>query len=155
QIGRAHAATALASHDDVVAARVSVPPPPIAQAGVELPVLGPAAVPQPVETVILRRGSTRRFPREPITLPQLGTLLHAARAAVEPDCPGTAEPSLIVHAVGALDPGAYVVDTRRTGVVPLRHGRFRDEAGWLGLGQELPADAAVNIYWLVDLDAVL
>jgi hypothetical protein len=32
---------------------------------------------------------------------------------------------------------------------------LRAEAGFLGLGQELPADAAANIYWLVDLDAVL
>ena len=40
-------------------------------------------------------------------------------------------------------------------LVPLRAGRFRGEAGHLGLGQELPADAAVNVYWLVDLETVL
>src|SRR5262249_53566315 len=33
-------------------------------------------------------------------------------------------------------------------------GDFRREAGYLGLGQELPADASVNCYWLADLDAV-
>src|SRR5262249_11489321 len=33
-------------------------------------------------------------------------------------------------------------------------GDFRREAGFLGLGQALPADAAAALYWLVDLDAV-
>ena len=36
-----------------------------------------------------------------------------------------------------------------------RAGRFRGEAGHLGLGQDLPAEAAVNVYWLVDLEGVL
>jgi nitroreductase len=48
-----------------------------------------------------------------------------------------------------------VLDAERPALVPLRAGQFRAEAGWLGLGQELPADAAANVYWLVDLDAVL
>jgi hypothetical protein len=48
-----------------------------------------------------------------------------------------------------------VFDRERPALVSLRPGRFRAEAGFLGLGQELPADAAVNIYWLVDLEAVL
>ncbi len=34
-------------------------------------------------------------------------------------------------------------------------GRFRNVAGALALGQDLAADAAVNVYLLADLDAVL
>jgi nitroreductase len=112
-------------------------------------------VPEPVEAVILRRGSTRRFPREPITLAQLATILHAAGEAFPTDTPVVPEAYVIANAVDGLDPGAHVLDPGRPALVPLRRGRFRAEAGFLGLGQELPADAAVNVYWLVDLDAVL
>jgi SagB-type dehydrogenase family enzyme len=62
---------------------------------------------------------------------------------------------LIVHAVDGLDAGAYVVDRERDGLVPLRSGDFRREAQHLDLGQPLAADAAVNLYWLADLSAVL
>ncbi len=155
QIGRAHAASSLASPADVAAARAAVPAPHVAGEGVALAALGPGAVPEPVEGVILRRGSTRRFPREPIGLPQLATILAAASEPFPTDCPVAPEPYVIANAVDGLDPGTYVLDGERPSLVPLRHGRFRGEAGSLGLGQELPADAAANIYWLVDLEAVL
>jgi SagB-type dehydrogenase family enzyme len=155
QIERAHAATSVASRDDVGAARAAVPAPRLVEPGIPLEPLGPGAVPQPIEAVITRRGSTRRFPREPIALPCLATILGVAGAGFATDCPMTPEPYLIVHAVDGLDPGTYVLDGARPALVPLRSGRFRGEAGWLGLGQDLPADAAVNVYWLVDLHAVL
>src|SRR5262249_60705062 len=82
----------------------------------------------------------------------------ALGAAVQPlatACPVPPEPSLIGHAVDGLEPGTSVLAPARLALVPLRAGRFRGEAGHLGLGQELPADAAVNVYWLVDLEAVL
>src|SRR4029453_8373975 len=154
QIGRAHAATSLASPADVVAARAAVPAPRGATGDVALPSLGPGAVPQPVEAVIMRRGSTRRFPREPIALAHLPTILEAAGEPFPPDCPVTTEPYLIANDVDGLAPGTYVLDGEHLALVPLRQGRFRAEAGMLGLGQELPADAAANIYWLVDLEAV-
>jgi SagB-type dehydrogenase family enzyme len=153
-IARAHAATTLGSASDVAATRVAVTAP-RGEAGVVLPSLDPSAVPQPVEAVILRRGSTRRFPREPIALAQLATILRAASEAFPTDCAVAPEPYVIAHAVDGLEPGTYVMDALRSALVPLRRGRFRGEAGFLGLGQELPADAAANIYWLVDLDAVL
>jgi nitroreductase len=37
----------------------------------------------------------------------------------------------------------------------LREGNFRNQAGYLGLEQELPAEAGVNVYCLADLHAVL
>jgi len=37
----------------------------------------------------------------------------------------------------------------------LRAGDFRRAAGHLDLGQALAADAAVNLYWLVDLERLL
>ena len=67
QIGRAHRATSLehAGRGDG-RARARSPRRPSAGDGSLLAPLGPGAVPEPVEAVILRRGSTRRFPREPI-----------------------------------------------------------------------------------------
>jgi SagB-type dehydrogenase family enzyme len=154
QIGRAHAATSLAAAADVSAARAAVPAPRVAEPGVRLVPLGPGAVPQPVEAVILRRGSTRRFPREPIALTQLATILDAAHEAFPTDCPVVPEAYVIAHAVDGLEPGNYVLAGEPLALVPLRRGRFRADAGFLGLGQDLAADAAANIYWLVDLDAV-
>ena len=155
QITAAHAATCLATAADVTSARNAVPASAAAAPGVALEPLAPGAVPESIETVIVRRGSTRRFPRDPITLSQLATILHAASAGFPTDCPVAPQPYLIVHDVEGLAPGTYVMDTGRPALVPLRAGRFRAEAGWLGLGQDLPADAAVNVYWLADLDAVL
>jgi SagB-type dehydrogenase family enzyme len=154
-IGSAHAATSLASDEDVVAARVPVPAPPLDGPGLALQPLPADTVLSPIERVILRRGSTRRFPHEPIGVAELATILQAAAQPLDTDCPVTPEPYLIVHGVDGLDPGTYALDVARLTLVPLRAGRFRGEAGHLGLGQDLPAEAAVNIYWLVDLEAVL
>src|SRR5207245_11606124 len=60
------------------------------------------------------------------------------------------DPFLIVNAVEGLDAGTY-----RGDLTPIRRGDFRSEAGELALGQRLGADAAANVYWLADLDAVL
>src|SRR6201981_2567182 len=38
---------------------------------------------------------------------------------------------------------------------PLRRGEFRDKAGDLGLEQQIPADAAVDVFFLADLKAIL
>ena len=73
------------------------------------------------------------------------------------DPPGTSllDLYLIVHAVEGLAPGAYYYRRSERALELLREGSFRDEAGRLGLSQELPADAAVNVYSLCDLARVL
>ena len=66
------------------------------------------------------------------------------------------EPYVIVNAVDGLDPGAYVFDAERARArAAAVTGASAARPGMLGLGQDLPADAAANVYWLVDLDAVL
>ena len=37
----------------------------------------------------------------------------------------------------------------------LKQGEFRQDAGYLGLQQELPADASVDLFFLADLNAAL
>jgi hypothetical protein len=113
-----------------------------------------------IEQVILRRGSSRRFARAPITFAQLSTLLLRATGGIPTDFlepPGAAlnDLYLIVNAVDDLPSGTYVFRRDRQALELLRRGDFRRDAGYLGLMQEIPADASVDVYFLTDLRAVL
>ena len=112
-----------------------------------------------IEDVITRRGSTREFSREPITFAELSIMLDQATRGVPMDCLGLNETLndlyLIVHAVEGLPSGAYVFRRRERALELLKEGVFRRDAGDLGLGQEIPADASVNIYFLANLNHVL
>jgi hypothetical protein len=116
-------------------------------------------VPEPIEAVILRRGSTRVFAREPIGLADLSTILWCGTRGIAGDfvVPGAplGDVYVVVHAVDGLEPGSYGYDRERHALGLLRPGRFRREAGHLGLGQALPADAAADLFWLTDLRPVL
>ncbi|MGH7767828.1 MAG: SagB/ThcOx family dehydrogenase, partial [Candidatus Binatia bacterium] len=113
-----------------------------------------------IEDVIVRRGSTRTFAREPIAFAQLSTMLDRAACPASADYATEAEPSLndlylIVHAVEDLPAGAYRFRREERALELLKEGDFRREAGYLGLGQEIPADASVNVYFLADLKRIL
>ncbi len=159
-----HAASSLDSAAKVEAWRGHTPRtdfPPPAGATVQLQPLSDAEMPrEPVEQVIQRRGSTRKFARTPITLSRLSTMLDRATRGVPADFldpPGTQLNDLyvIVHAVEGLPPGAYVFHSSRGLLECLKQGNFRADAGYLGLEQELPADAAVDIFFLADLRPIL
>ena len=114
----------------------------------------------PIEQVILRRGSSRRFARTPITLAQLSTMLDRATRGVPADFLDPLGSQLnhlylIVHAVEGLEPGAYVFHRGRGLLECLKQGDFRAQAGYLGLQQALPADAAVDVFFLADLRPIL
>jgi SagB-type dehydrogenase family enzyme len=113
--------------------------------------------PDTIDEVILRRGSTRHFARESIERWQLSAILDRATGGVSNDIGVSAcgDVYLIVHAVEGLPAGTYVYHRDQHALEVLRTGHFRREAGYLGLWQELPADAAVNIYVLCNLDPVL
>jgi nitroreductase len=104
--------------------------------------------------VITRRGSTRRFPRAAIPLEGLATVLHLATRPIPLDVAVSVELHVIVNAVDGIAPGAYRCSADGRTLELLRAGDFRATAGHLDLGQELAADAAANLYWLADLDAV-
>jgi SagB-type dehydrogenase family enzyme len=111
--------------------------------------------------VIRRRGSTRAFDRtRSISFEELSTVLDRASQGVPADFlapPGATllDLYLIVNAVEGLAPGTYYFRRSERSLEPLREGSFREAAGRLGLGQELPADAAVNVYSLARLPDVL
>jgi SagB-type dehydrogenase family enzyme len=105
-----------------------------------------------IEAVILRRGSSRRFSHEPIPLDALQAMLRAATAVVPCDAFVATDLYLIVNAVDGLASGSYLYRRDSHALELLRAGDFRREATFLDLGQELAGDAAVNAYWLVNLD---
>ena len=112
-----------------------------------------------IEEVIIRRGSTREFSREAITFAQLSTMVDRATRGIPFDCLNADESLndlyLIVNAVDGLPPGAYVHRRDARALELLKEGDFRREAGHLGLGQAIPADCSVNVYFLTDLQQVL
>jgi SagB-type dehydrogenase family enzyme len=114
---------------------------------------GPSA--RSIEDVILRRGSARRFTPEPIEMDQLMDMLIAATRPMPADVAGLTQAYLIVNAVAGLASGAYVFHQARAHLELLKPGNFRQDAALLDLGQELAGQAAVNVYWLADLDVVI
>ena len=97
----------------------------------------------PIERVIVRRGSTRRFAREPIGFRELSTMLERSTRGIPADffpTPGAqlSDAYLIVNAVDGLVPGAYVYRRDHGALELLNQGGFRDQAGHLGLGQTFP-----------------
>lgn len=81
----------------------------------------------PIESVITRRGSTRRFSRESITFRQLSTILERATQGIPADFLGPARETinsiyLIVNAVDGLPCGSYVFHRSRQGLELLEEG---------------------------------
>jgi len=155
-VREAHAASSLASPAEVAAWRAQRDDtaPADVRGDVPLTPFPAAAVAQPIEAVILRRGSSRRFPHAPIPRQALATLVASATARVPMDVAVRSDVYVIVNAVEGMAPGTYVAAPSGDAVQTLRAGDFRRTAGHLDLDQPLAADAAVNFYWLVDLEPV-
>jgi SagB-type dehydrogenase family enzyme len=163
-----HEASSLASEDEVVQWRAAndfrsfAQDAVISNGGRRFSLQAPSENDVPSETiedVIVRRGSTRQFARESIAFGQLSTLLGRATRGVSADFLTAGESLnqlyLIVHAVDDLEPGTYVYRRDLHALELLKEGDFRREAGDLGLGQDIPADCSVNVYFLADLSRVL
>jgi len=175
-MAEAHAASSLATPEQV--RELWGEPPPIATPepqGKLFPLSCPPGEELPqdtIEEVILRRGSSRRFRRSPISYQQLSIMLDRAARPVAADfiegtddtegADGTERADdtlnqiyLIVNGVDDLPSGSYVYRRDLRALEQLSGGDFREQAGRLDLGQELAADASVNIYILTDLNDVL
>jgi SagB-type dehydrogenase family enzyme len=113
-----------------------------------------------IEQVIASRGSTRQFSRDPITFAQLSTMLDRATRGIpadflDPFGGHLNDLYLIVNNVVGLASGAYVYHWEEKFLEVLKRGEFREKAGYLGLEQQIPADAAVDVFFLADLKKVL
>lgn len=114
----------------------------------------------PVEQVIIRRGSTRHFSRVSISFEQLSTILSSSLRGAPADFLDPLGATLnhvylIVNAVEGLERGAYVMHRDKGALELLKEGDLRNETGYLALGQNLAADASVAIFFLTDLELVL
>jgi SagB-type dehydrogenase family enzyme len=160
-----HNASSLESVEEVNRWRAKppvVPSPPLAGEVLRLPRLPDEEQPKDtIEQVILRRGSTRTFDRTAsIALAQLSAILDCATRGLSADFlePKGAQLNdlyLIVHSVQGLKPGAYFFGREQNTLELLKEGQFRDDAHHLGLEQDLPADACVDIFFLADLERIL
>jgi SagB-type dehydrogenase family enzyme len=108
-----------------------------------------------IEQVILRRGSSRKFDRQSITFSQLKTILDSSTCGIPADFPPMNDIYLIVNAVDDLNPGAYFYQWETGNLECLKEGNFRSEARHLGLQQDLPGDAAADVFFLADLNSIL
>jgi SagB-type dehydrogenase family enzyme len=114
----------------------------------------------PIEEVILRRGSTRKFAPAAISFAELSTILDRSTRGIpadflDPERIFLNDLNLIVNAVEGLRPGAYVFHCDRRELECLKEGEFREEARYLGLEQELPGEASVAIFFLAVLRRIL
>jgi SagB-type dehydrogenase family enzyme len=158
-----HAASALTTPDRVAAWRRSASCLQMQPSGSLIPLkpfVGEALPADPIEKVIVRRGSTRQFTRSPITFAQLSTVLHQSLQGIPADFsepPGRmlTEVYLTVHAVDGLVPGAYVFQRDTWSLELLKSGDFRETSGYLGLEQDLPVDASANLFFLANLPPIL
>ena len=159
-----HEASSLDSVTEVKAWRGAAPrsemPPAKDTTTALLPPSDSRIVPDTIEQVIARRGSTRQFSRDPITLAQLSTMLDRSTHGIpadflEPFGSHLNDPYLIVNNVVGLTPGAYVYHWEEKLLELLKRGEFRGKAGYLGLEQQIPSDAAVDVFFLADLKKIL
>lgn len=161
---RVHEASSLDSREDVIAWRAKIPTAHLPEPKGDVKVLSlpeESKVPQDsIEKVISRRGSTRQFARDPIRQPQLALLLDRATRGIpadflDPFGSRLNDLYLILNNVLGVAPGAYVYHGDERILELLKPGDFREKAGYLGLEQQLPADAAVNVFFLADLKRIL
>jgi SagB-type dehydrogenase family enzyme len=113
----------------------------------------------PIESVIRRRGSSRRFERASISYEALSTILATASVGVDGDVFDSetilTDLYVIANDVDDLGQGTYVYEPEENALTLLKRGSFRSEARYLGLEQDLPGDASANIYVLVSLEPLL
>jgi len=107
----------------------------------------------PLWEVVLRRGSTRRFSRKPITFQQFSTIVKAASTRFPADFIQSSKLYLICNAVEGLDSGAYVLED--SGLRLLKAGEFRKVSGYLTLEQRLGADAAAVLFFMAPMEGLL
>ncbi|HET7090712.1 MAG TPA: SagB/ThcOx family dehydrogenase [Anaerolineae bacterium] len=159
-----HTASSLSDADAVAAWRSALPhltrPAPTGPLTPLQPFAEDELPSEPIEKVIVRRGSTREFAREAISFRQLSTALDRALRGLNADFLESPEALLndaylIVNAVDGLAPGAYVYRRDRQALELLKAGNFRATAGHLALHQDLAADASVAIFFLADLPPIL
>jgi SagB-type dehydrogenase family enzyme len=113
----------------------------------------------PLDEVILLRGSTRKFAREPISFDQLSTIIQSSAAKIPFDfLPGNEtliDFYFIANDVQGLPLGSYFYNVSTNSVEQLKVLKNRSMSGYLCLGQQLFSDASVVFFLMTNLNSVL
>jgi SagB-type dehydrogenase family enzyme len=158
-----HAASKLRDADGVVAWRSSpleLPSPKPEGKIFPLKSIEKAVLPgETLESVIVRRASTRQFAQKPISFEQLSTMLDRATRGIPTDFLGTSGAQLNdlylnVHAVEGLPSGAYFFRRQDQALELLKQGDFRNNSAYLCLEQPLGGDSSATVFFLADLNRV-
>jgi SagB-type dehydrogenase family enzyme len=150
-----HRASSLTTAAEVVAWRRAPAPPAREPRGPLIALPEPGLDSRPLGEAIQRRGSTRQFGHTALSTPELASALWAATRPVPADgLDGLVDLYVIVNAVDGIAPGAYAYWPGR-GLESVRQGDFRREAAYLTLEQAIGGDAAVTMFFLAPLDAIL
>ena len=124
------------------------------------PKLDEISVGTSIETVIVKRGSARKFSRKSISFQQLSTIIYYSTHGICMDFLQNYGDSIIdlyiiVNSVENLKSGIYYFNKKSNSLELLKEGIFRNEAMHLGLDQDLPGDGSVCIFFMTDLEKVL
>lgn len=164
EIIHAHAASSLASQEEVLAWRQAAEGRPAPNQAPERATVslsdGEPLESQALGDAIARRGSTRRFARSNISLSRFSAILENSTKPLSADflsgeTVSLLDPYIIVNGVDGLEPGAYHFSLAYRRLELLKAGDFREEAGHLCFEQALGADASAVVYFLADLDRIL
>ncbi|WP_415380732.1 SagB/ThcOx family dehydrogenase [Halosimplex sp. TS25] len=123
------------------------------------PVDAETASARPVGNTIERRGSCRDYSHDPISARKFATVLDRALRGVPADAfagdlRGLVDCYCLVHAVEDIDQGVYEYHPGSDELEWVGE-TDRETAGHLALGQSVVGDAAVNVYLVADVDAVV
>jgi hypothetical protein len=114
--------------------------------------------PVPLAETILRRGSTREFARQNISLGQFSSILDASFGGIPldflPQNKTLIDFYLVANAVLGLPPGSYFFDRSSKSLAQLKGGQFRTMSAYLCLEQPLFGDASAVLFLMADLNHV-
>jgi len=113
----------------------------------------------PLDEVILLRGSTRKFARQPISFDNLSTIIRASTTNTFldflPDNEALIDFYFIANDVQGLPTGSYFYNHDKNSVDQLKPHGNRSVSGYLCLGQSLFSDASVVFFLMTNLTFAL
>jgi nitroreductase len=102
---------------------------------------------------IRRRTSIRRYSPGPLPRAELAELLAWSEAPIPADAPRVVRQLVTVAAVEGLEPGVY--DAELNLLQAREEQELRQAVGFAAMEQPHPRDAAVNVFQLADVEAVV
>jgi nitroreductase len=113
----------------------------------------PELPPGELAIAIRRRRSVRRYAAEPLPCEELAELLSWSEAPIPADAPRVVRQVVTVAAVEGLEPGIY--DAELNLLSRRNEEELRSGVGFAAMEQEHPKLAAVNVFQMADLGAVV